>query len=102
MKKSAAILIASSLFAHYPSTDKFHITTDGQAFTDKNLAESHAISLDKKEPVVIEVTREEAEAFVPDETEAEATGTGETGEVKSNLVKKIEAVKKAQSGKTKA
>lgn len=56
--KKQAQNIAEELFKSYPSVDEFHITGDGQAFELKHNAEAHASFLDKKEPLVITITRD--------------------------------------------
>ena len=74
MNKNKAILVATSLFISYPSVDKFHITSDGQAFIGEHEAESHAGFLDKKNPVVFEVNRDDkatSEKAAKDEVSAE-------------------------------
>jgi hypothetical protein len=73
MNKAKAILIVAALFESYPTVNEFHVTTDGQAFAEKQNAESHAISLDKKEPVVVYVSREDMI------TETTVDTTGEVG-----------------------
>lgn len=59
MTKAQAIEQAAELFSSYPTVNEFHFTTDKQAFAIKQNAESHAVSLDKKEPKVVTVSRDE-------------------------------------------
>lgn len=59
MKKNHALLVAVSLFKMYPTVNTFHITKDKQAFENKHNAEAHALSLDKENPTVISVNRDE-------------------------------------------
>ena len=59
MNKNKAILIAVALFKSYPTVNKFQITADGQGFEGKHDAEAHAAFLDKKNPVVFEVNRDD-------------------------------------------
>lgn len=60
MDKQTAIKVAADLFKHYPDQKSFFITSDGQAFFENGTAASHAATLDPAEPLVVEVTREEA------------------------------------------
>lgn len=60
MDKQTAIKVAANLFQHYPDQKTFFITSDEQAFFEHGTAASHAATLDPAEPVVVEVTREEA------------------------------------------
>ena len=74
MNKNKAILIAVALFKSYPTVNKFQITADGQGFEGKHDAEAHAAFLDKKNPVVFEVNRDdkaEAEKQVKEPVSAE-------------------------------
>lgn len=77
MNKAKAILIVAALFESYPSVNEFHVTTDGQAFAEKQYAENHAVSLDKKEPVVVTVSRED---LVTETTADAAAKVGESAE----------------------
>lgn len=91
MEKKSAIAIASGLFQSYPSVNEFHITTDGSGFIAKHDAEAHADALNKKEPVVITVTREEAEASSEDDSNTKAIEAA-TQKVEK-LTKKLETAK---------
>lgn len=59
MNKNEAIKAAQNLFKSYPGVDEFHVTTDGQGFAQKSDAESHSVTLDKKNPVVHFVKRDD-------------------------------------------
>ncbi len=56
---------AADLFKHYPTVNVFHFTADGQAFAEKQHADAHAAFLDKKEPVIVSVSRDEAPPNLP-------------------------------------
>ena len=75
MDKATAILIVAALFESYPTVNEFHVTTDGQAFAEKQNAESHAVSLDKTAPVVVTVIREDLETETTVDAAAEANET---------------------------
>lgn len=77
MNKNEAIKAAQPLFKSYPSVDEFHITTDAQGFAQKSDAESHSITLDKKNPVVHSVKRDDK---AEKETAKKEAGEGEEGE----------------------
>lgn len=65
--KQAYIALAASYFLSYPKEQTIFFTEDEQAFFSENDATNHAKSLRKKEsaePVVIEVSREEAAAEI--------------------------------------
>ncbi len=82
MERKAAIQIALALFATYPTVDAFHITTDGQAFEEPQNAESHARSLDKKNPTVVTIKRGEKatdENVGKLKTAAAGTDAGDSG-----------------------
>lgn len=87
MNKQKAILIVAALFATYPKVNEFHVTSDGQAFIQKTDAEAHSHFLNPKEPVVVSVTRDEAEAAKNDGKE-EPTPT-EVAQAKVNAAKKV-------------
>ena len=95
MNKNKAIEITKDLFEHYPSIDTFHVTADGQAFTQKDYAENHANSLDKKDPIVITVDR--ADEPVKEVAKKVVTAAAEGAPVKEvvpALAKKRPAAKK--------
>jgi hypothetical protein len=53
-----------SLFATHPTTDQFHVTSNGQAFFEPHDADNHAKSLADKTVAVI--TREDVENYQPE------------------------------------
>lgn len=89
---------AQQFFKTYPKVDTFHITTDGQVFSEKHHADSHAKSLikDKKtEPVVHTVERSanvQAAASVPTEKTQEEKDK-EAAEKKAASIEKAKATK---------
>lgn len=87
MNKALAIELAAAHFVSYPSVPEFFITSDGQAFADKQNAENHAVSLDKHSPVVVTVGRDEAEGQEVITTEEQEVTTEEK-EVVAPAVKK--------------
>lgn len=65
---SKAKEIAAALFPKYPTVNEFHITSDGQAFEVKAMAENHAKTLEQVAVETITRNKEEVdEVKVPDE-----------------------------------
>jgi hypothetical protein len=96
MKKSF-LLLAASYFACYPTEQTIFITEDEQAFFSENDATNHAKSLRKKEsdePVVISISREEAEAAASGEAPAIDTAPV-TALTKENAQANVEKAKAA-------
>ena len=93
MNKNKAIILCAALFASYPSVNEFHVTSDGQAFAEKQNAEAHASFLNKKEPVVVSVSRDD-KAESTEETEGEKAVTAAKGLVKKLTDKLTKAADK--------
>lgn len=111
MDKQTAIKVAADLFKHYPDQKSFFITSDGQAFFENGTAASHAATLDPAEPLVVEVTREEAsgkpkEELTKEEVErvieyakeqvSKATKAVEAADKKNNADAKLKAKAKLE------
>jgi len=77
MKKIIALQIASLLFKNYPSVDEFHITEDEQAFENKHNAEAHASFLNKNEPVVITISRDDVASAKWNQVDEKTKGKAE-------------------------
>lgn len=80
------------LFAQYPAIDTFHVTSDGQAFTQKQDAVNHASTLEDK--AVKTVEREKKAAEVVTEVEVQGDIAAEEVKVEKEAVKpaKVEVI----------
>lgn len=107
MNKNEAVKIAQGFFKSYPSVNKFNITNDGQAFEKGHAAHAHAVSLDKKQPVVFEIERgekvvDEKKPSAPSAPSVELTEEQKTAKAAEDAKaaegkKAVEAEKKAAS-----
>lgn len=92
MNIEKARAIAQELFKNHPSVNSFFITTDGQAFFSSPNAETHAVTLDKKNPTVFEVNREVSE----DDSENKVTNAkGAAAAAGLSAAEKLSAAKNA-------
>lgn len=92
MNKAQAIILCAAFFATYPSVDTFFVTTDEQVFANDHDANAHAEFLNKKEPVVITVNRDDkAEGDVlTDEQKAIAAAEATVAKLTTKLAKAAE------------
>ena len=102
--------LLKQLFATHPEVDKFHLTSDDQAFTQDHFAHAHAATLDKKE--VVEYLRDKVDELdeapaAPATDEAPATPASEeapadpaTDEAPASEEAPAAAVKTAKSAKS--
>lgn len=74
MNKAKALEIAKALFPHYPKTDTFYITSDGQAFENKVHAENQAKTL--KDKTVIPVAKADTVTETPEDEATDETPKG--------------------------
>ena len=79
---------AKRIFATNKEAKELHVTADGHHFFDKHHAQNHAST--QKDKAVKTITREEAEAFVPEEPKKEQKPAKESKPAKEETPKKEE------------